>query len=73
MPACFAHLSKGKKHGRGYFLSKKAVTRSAKTHLDIMMNNELPGAVHDFKWFIDKFSPVPTWENFDWSKKWSAS
>ena len=69
----YAHLSKGKKHGRGYFLSKKAVTKGAKSHLNIIMNNELPGIVHDMKWFIDKFSPVPGWENFDWSKKWSAS
>lgn len=29
---------------------------------DIFFNNKWPKAIHDFKWLIDKFSPVPGWE-----------
>ena len=29
---------------------------------DIWFNNKWPKAIHDFKWLIDKFSPVPGWE-----------
>jgi len=68
--AWFAHLHKGKRFGRGYFLSKRSVTMAAKYCIDTWMNNKWPKSIHDMKWLVDKFAPVPTWENFDWSKKW---
>ncbi|HUS89915.1 MAG TPA: glycosyltransferase family 2 protein [Desulfosporosinus sp.] len=64
--AWFAHLSKGKKYGRGYFLGKSSVTESAKAHYDWVINNSIEGAVHNLKWLINKFSPIPLWEDFDW-------
>ena len=66
----YAHLHKGRKHGRMYFLSKSALHKSAKYNLDLWMNNKWDRAIHDTKWLIDKFSPVPTWDNFNWSKEW---
>lgn len=66
----YAHLHKGKKHGRGYFLGKNSVRESAEYSIKTWMNNTWPKAIYNMKWFIDKFSPVPEWENFDWSKVW---
>lgn len=66
----YAHLHKGKKYGRGYFLSSREIQKSAEATLDIWMNNKWEKQIHDMKWLIDKFSPVPGWENFDWTEKW---
>lgn len=66
----FAHLHKGKKHGRGYFLSKSSVIGSGKYTRNFCMGNSWPKAVISMKSFVDIFSPVPTWIDFDWSKSW---
>ena len=66
----YAHLHKGSKHGRGYFLAKSSTRAAAKYCIDTWMNKKWSKAVHDMKWLVEKFSPVPTWENFDWSKEW---
>jgi len=69
----YAHLFKGRKHGRGYVLSKDSIVSAAKFCIDMTMNNKWPNSIHDIKWFIDKFSPVPSWENFDWDRKWGSN
>lgn len=66
----FAHLHKGKKHGRGYFLSKESVKESAEFCIKMWMNNTWSKSIRDIRWLVDKFGPVPTWENFNWETKW---
>jgi len=62
----YAHLSKGKKYGRGYFLSKQAVIDSSKFNREFCMKKIWPKAIYDMRWLVEKFAPVPTWENFNW-------
>lgn len=64
----YAHLHKGKTYGRGYYISRRENIYSAKSSINIWMNNKWEKSKHDIKWLIDKFSPVPTWEKFDWGK-----
>ena len=61
----YAHLHKGNRYGRGYFLNAKHMKRLRLHHIDYWMNDRWPGAIHKFKWLVDKFSPVPTWPE-DW-------
>lgn len=58
----YAHLHKGKRYGRGYFLGKSTLKQGA-THTMKWMT---PGAAWDkqtlpLSWLIEKFWPVPTW------------
>lgn len=64
----YAHLHKGKKYGRGYFLSKRECKAGNDYSCDFWFNNRWEGRVHDFEWLIDKFSPVPTWPS-DWKER----
>lgn len=66
----YAHLYKGKKHGRGYFMRKGSSGEAAEYCIKMFMDNNWPKAKHDMSEFIDRFAPVPTWENFDWSHEW---
>ncbi len=66
----YAHLYKGKKHGRGFFMPKNTAYIGAEYCMDLFMAKKWDKAVHDVKWLIDKFGPVPTWDNFDWSHQW---
>lgn len=61
----YAHLHKGKRHGRGYFLNVKDVRKSHEYSLDLWLNNLWPGRIFDFDWFVDKFK-APGWEQ--WKK-----
>ena len=63
----YAHLHKGKKHGRGYFLSKKEMSAGHDYSMNFWLNNKWPGQKREFKWLIDHFAPVPGWENYNWS------
>jgi glycosyltransferase involved in cell wall biosynthesis len=57
----YAHLHKGKKYGRGYYISKQKMINGAVYSADYWMNNRWPDRIHDLEWLIDKFWPVPTW------------
>lgn len=57
----YLHLHKGPKFGRGYFISKEAMRRGSEFAIDYWMNDRWEGRVHNLKWLIEKFSPVPTW------------
>lgn len=61
----YAHLHKGNRYGRGYFLSSAAMKRQRVFHIDYWMNDKWPKAIHTMSWLIDQFSPVPTWPE-DW-------
>lgn len=62
----YAHLHKGKKLGRGYFLSRDVMDQAPKFSIDLWMNNKWPKQIHDMKWLVNKFSPVPGWEDYEW-------
>jgi hypothetical protein len=57
----YAHLHKGKTHGRGYSVNRGSWDRGKLYSADLWMNNKWPGRVRDLEWLIDKFWPVPTW------------
>ncbi len=66
----FAHLHKGKKYHRGYFLSKGTLKRSGFYFIDMCMNNKWPNAKYTMRGFVEMFGDVPGWSTFDWSLKW---
>jgi glycosyltransferase involved in cell wall biosynthesis len=57
----YAHLHKGKQHGRGYFIDKREMIRGAIYSANYWMQNKWERKVHDIEWLIEKFWPVPTW------------
>jgi glycosyltransferase involved in cell wall biosynthesis len=57
----YAHLHKGKRYGRGYYISQPKMIEGAKWSADFWMNNRWENRIHDIEWLIDKFWPVPTW------------
>jgi len=61
----YAHLHKGKKYGRMYFINKWEMRRGRKFHIDLWMHDKWPRAERKFEWLLDKFWPVPTWPE-DW-------
>jgi glycosyltransferase involved in cell wall biosynthesis len=61
----YAHLHKGKKMGRGYFINKLEMTAGDKYCDDFWFNNRWEERIHDLSWLIERFWPVPTWpENY---------
>lgn len=57
----YAHLHKGKKYGRGYFLSKKEMTEGDKFCDDYWFNNKWQERKYNLSWLIERFWPVPEW------------
>lgn len=64
----YAHLHKGKKYGRMYWMSRDANRKCYAYSYDFWMNNRLKERVHDLDWLIDKFMPMPGWR-----KNWKES
>jgi glycosyltransferase involved in cell wall biosynthesis len=64
----YAHLYKGKKFGRGYYLSKRRKQQSERYSADFWINNKWDKRIHDFNWFIEKFWPLPGWPE-DWQNE----
>ena len=68
----YLHLHKGKRFGRGYFISKTEMQNGADFATDYWMNNRWECRVRDMRWLIEKFSPVPTWPtDLDQVKCWA--
>lgn len=61
----YAHLHKGKRYGRGYFIGKNSWRRGMDYSTDLWVNNKWAERVHDLEWLVEKFWPVPTWDD-DW-------
>jgi len=61
----YAHLHKGKTHGRGYYLSKQSMVESEIYSTDLWMNDKWEGQTRPLKWLIDKFWPLEGWPD-DW-------
>jgi len=61
----YAHLHKGNRYGRGYFLNSKHMKRQRLFHIDYWMHDRWPKSLHTMEWLLEQFSPVPTWPE-DW-------
>lgn len=57
----YAHLHKGPKYGRMYFLNKREIEEGNAYCDDFWFNNRWQGAKRDLAWFIERFMPVPMW------------
>ncbi len=57
----YAHLHKGKKHGRGYHQDREEIRQGHEYSAHYWMNNKWEARVHDLDWLVERFSPVPTW------------
>ncbi len=61
----YAHLHKGKQHGRMYRVNRQwneEMINGTNWSADYWMNNKWEGRVHDFAWLVDEMFPgMPTW------------
>ncbi len=57
----YAHLHKGKKHGRGYHLDTKQLFIGSSQTKKWLTDSAWSKQTKPFKWLIEHFSPVPTW------------
>ena len=57
----YAHLHKGPKYGRGYYIDKLKMIAGNEYCDDFWFHNRWEGAIHDMAWLIERFMPVPTW------------
>jgi glycosyltransferase involved in cell wall biosynthesis len=57
----YLHLHKGKIHGRMYFISKQEMQAGADFATHYWMTDSWEKRVHNLKWLIERFSPVPGW------------
>ena len=65
----YLHLHKGRTYGRGYHQDKREIIAGHEWGARYWMNNKWEGRLHDFTWFVEKFSPMPTWPK-DWQEQW---
>lgn len=61
----YAHLHKGSRYGRGYFINKWPMKRQRIFHNDYWMHDRWPKATKTMKWLIEQFMPIPGWPE-DW-------
>lgn len=66
----YAHLHKGTKYGRGYFQGRNEIAAGHTYSAKYWMNNRWSQRMHDMEWFVDKFSPMPTWDS-NWKEQWA--
>lgn len=57
----YAHLHKGKKYGRGYFISKQEQSAGADFATRYWMLDQWEQRKRDLRWLIERFAPVPGW------------
>lgn len=57
----YAHLHKGNKYGRMYFLDAVKLKEGNAYCDDFWFNNRWDKAKYDLAWLIERFMPVPTW------------
>ena len=64
----YAHLFKGKKYRRRWPVPKHMLRKGGKAiNQWLIYQKAYSKQIYDFKYLIDRFAPVPTWENVDWS------
>lgn len=61
----FSHMfrTQGGDFGFPYHQSGKAVNKARAYSRDLWINNKWDKAIHPLSWLIDKFSPIPGWED----------
>jgi len=64
----YAHLHKGSRWGRMYFLPKAETRDSLSYAYDYFINNKVPNVIHKFSWLVEKFWPLPGWPD-SWQKE----
>jgi len=64
----YAHLHKGKRFDRGYYISRYERDEDRKTTIDFWLGNKWEKQKHNFKWLIDKFKPKG-WESWNWDEQ----
>lgn len=66
----YAHLHKGKKYGRGYFLDKRELRKPVKFTNEFIANPVWDKKVEgrDLRWLVQHFWPIPGWPK-DWLEK----
>lgn len=57
----YAHLHKGNKYGRMYFLNTREIEAGNKYCDEFWFGNKWNEAKYDLAWLIERFMPVPTW------------
>jgi len=57
----YAHLHKGKRFGRGYFMSKDETYRGNQFSWNFWFYDQWSDRIHDLSWLVDRFWPVPSW------------
>lgn len=57
----YAHLHKGPRYGRMYYIDKFKMIAGNSYCDDYWFNNRWEQAKYDMAWFIERFAPVPTW------------
>lgn len=63
----YAHLHKGKQHGRGYKILKHHQIKSNIYSADTWMNNRWPGQIRKLKWLVEH----PSWWPLElWPEDW---
>lgn len=60
----YAHMfrTQGGDFGFPYPLSGKAIDHARKHSRELFLKGKWPLAIHDLQWLIDKFAPVPDWD-----------
>jgi glycosyltransferase involved in cell wall biosynthesis len=61
----YAHMHRGGQRPREYGYSQNDAYASARWTANYWMNNQWEGRVHDVDWLIDRFMPIPGWENWN--------
>ncbi|HRQ68065.1 MAG TPA: glycosyltransferase family 2 protein [Candidatus Syntrophosphaera sp.] len=61
----FAHMFRTKNDGFSfpYQISGRDIQRARDYSIDLWKNNKWPKQKYDLQWLVDKFSPVPGWDN----------
>jgi glycosyltransferase involved in cell wall biosynthesis len=71
----YSHLWKGTPYREAYKaafgvpytrMSFTELKEGNKFTVDYWMNNRWEGRIHDLEWLIDRFAPVPSWEEYKW-------
>lgn len=57
----YAHLHKGPKYGRMYYIDARKMEAGNKYCDDFWFNNRWTEAKYDLAWFIERFMPMPNW------------
>jgi glycosyltransferase involved in cell wall biosynthesis len=60
----YAHLFRTDNMGGfPYDNPQSKVEEAREKSRDLFLNNKYPNAIHDIKWLVDKFAPVPDWHD----------